>query len=109
MAIVVALLVAAVLAGAIALVAVRDDGSRDVVITIPPGTATNADVIDDIIRVDRDGEIIVRNRDDQLHIVGPITVEAGTTGRQTFSAEGRYSERTSLRADGRVTILVQKR
>jgi hypothetical protein len=107
-AIVVAVVVALLLAVVIAIVAVRDDGARDVVVTIPAGTESGTDVIDSVVRVDRDADVVVRNRDSRLHVLGPITVEAGATARQTFPEEGRFVGRTSLRNDGRVTILVQR-
>jgi hypothetical protein len=107
-AVVVTLIAALLLALVITIVAVRDDGPQDVVVTIPAGTDSGTDVIDEIVRVERNAELVVRNKDSRLHVLGPITVEAGETARQTFPTEGRFAGSTSLRTDGRVTILVQR-
>jgi hypothetical protein len=107
-AVVAAAALGAVLALVIAVLAARDpNGADDLEITIPRGAAVEHDAVDAVLSVDLGGDLVVRNDDARLHVLGPVTVEPGETVRHSFPGEGRYRGTTSLRRDGLVTILVQ--
>jgi hypothetical protein len=107
-------IVAALLTALIVWVSVEGgENVGDRVVTIPAGTGERiaqgqaVDVIDAVLRLEPGQELVVVNDDARLHSIGPVTVEPGQTARQTFSAEGRYPSTTSVRPDGRITILVR--
>jgi hypothetical protein len=113
-AVVIVAIVAALLTALIVWVSVEGgENVDDRVVTIPAGTGERiaqgqaVDVIDAVVRLEPGQELVVVNDDARLHSIGPITVEPGQTGRQAFTAEGRYPSTTSVRADGRITILVR--
>jgi hypothetical protein len=107
-------LVAVALAVGIAVVASTSDDSPPVVdVTVPAGTGSQlaagevVEVVPDILRVEPGGAIEIENLDSRLHVLGSLRVDAGDTGRLAFTSEGRYVLPTSLRSDGRVTVLVE--
>jgi hypothetical protein len=106
-------IVAALLTAVIVWVAVEGgESGADRVITIPAQTGEriaqgdDVDVVDDVVRLEPGQELVVVNNDARLHSIGTITIEPGQTARQTFT-EGRYPGTTSVRSDGRITILVR--
>ena len=106
--------VALALAGVIVLVVARDDaGPETRTITIPAGAGERLndddaeDVVDPVVRLETGQELVLRNDDVRLHTLGSLTASPGGTARQVFSTEGRYLGATSLRGDGRITILVE--
>jgi hypothetical protein len=107
-------LVAVALAVGIAVVASTSDDSPPVVdVTVPAGTGSQlaagdvVEVVPEILRVEPGGAIELENLDSRLHVLGSLRVDAGDSGRLAFSTEGRYVLPTSLRSDGRVTVLVE--
>lgn len=65
------------------------------------------DLLPEIIRLTPGQDLVLRNNDWRPHAIGDLAAERGQTARQTFASEGRYVTATSLRSDGRVTILVE--
>jgi hypothetical protein len=111
----VVVLLTAALGGAIALVVANDDGGTPdpLTITAAPGTGEEVagsedfGVVGSIVRLEPGQEIVLVNNDEKLHSLGPLSAAPGETVRQTFATEGRYITYTSLRSDGRFTILVE--
>ncbi len=112
----VAAVIALSLAGLIVAVVAKDDtaGASPLEITIPVGTGerlANGDqvrIIDSTIRLRAGQQLVVRNNDWRLHTVGAAVTSAGETVRVDYPTEGRHIVSTSLRPDGRVTILVEE-
>ena len=108
-------LVAVVLGGAIWLVAANGSGGDPdpQVVTVPAGTGEEVAASNDfalvgsVIRLEPGQELVLENDDVRLHGLGPLSAAPDETVRQTFATEGRYVGSTSLRSDGRVTILVE--
>jgi plastocyanin len=65
------------------------------------------DLVPATIRVEPGQQIVLRNNDWQPHTLGDLTAERGDTVRMSFPTEGRHITATTLRADGRLTILVE--
>lgn len=65
------------------------------------------DVVPAIIRLRPGQELVLRNNDFSPHTLGDLTAERGATVRMSFPSEGRNITATSLRRDGRLTILVE--
>ena len=65
------------------------------------------DVVPAIIRLQPGQELVLRNNDFSPHTLGDLTAERGSTVRMSFPSEGRNITATSLRRDGRLTILVE--
>jgi len=65
------------------------------------------DLVPTIIRLEPGQRIVLRNGDFQPHTIGDLTAGRGQTVAQTYASEGRYLLSTSLRPDGRVTVLVE--
>ena len=82
-------------------------------VTVAADTATGLssgdveDVVPATIRVQPGQQIVLRNNDWQPHTLGDLVAERGDTVRMSFPTEGRHITATSLRADGRLTILVE--
>jgi len=68
---------------------------------------TGTDLVPTIIRLEPGQRIVLRNGDFQPHTIGDLTAGRGQTVAQTYASEGRYLLSTSLRPDGRVTVLVE--
>lgn len=105
--------VAALLGAVIALVIARDDArSADrVTVTVPVDAsagirAGDLDVIDPIIRLEPGQDLVLVNQDWTPHTLGPLTAARGAESQLTYPTEGRHVLSTSLRSDGRVTVLV---
>lgn len=65
------------------------------------------DLVPAIIRLQPGQQLVLRNNDWQPHTLGDLTAERGDTVRISYPTEGRHITATSLRADGRLTILVE--
>ncbi len=65
------------------------------------------DLVPATIRLQPGQQLVLRNNDWQPHTLGDLTAERGDTVRMSFPTEGRHVTATSLRADGRLTILVE--
>jgi hypothetical protein len=82
-------------------------------VTVAADTATGLasgevdDLVPATIRLEPGQQIVLRNNDWQPHTLGDLTAERGDTVRMSFPTEGRHITATSLRADGRLTILVE--
>lgn len=108
----IALGVGALLAVLIWLVAV--EGGRDEVrIRIPAGTGRQLEAGNDPgivageIRLDVGDTLVVENDDDQLHVLGSLTVAPGQTRRLDYEEAGRFTGASSLSPTGTVTVLVR--
>lgn len=83
-------------------------------VTVAADTATGlqAGEIDDLvpatIRLVPGQELVLENNDWQPHTLGDLTAERGDTVKISYPTEGRNITSTSLRADGRLTILVEQ-
>ena len=113
---VVGMAVAALLAGGLIFVVnARNDAAsaRAEVVRVPADTAAGLrdgsakDLVPSTIRLEPGQELVLENSDWRPHTLGSLAADRGATVRRTFDAEGRYVTTTSLRADGRVTILVE--
>jgi hypothetical protein len=104
-----------VLAALVAVVATRDDtGTGDpVTVEVPAGagdtmyTDDAQEVVPAIIRLRPGQQLVLTNDDWRPHTLGTLTADRGQTVRTAYDTEGRYFAATSLRLDGRVTILVE--
>lgn len=65
------------------------------------------DLVPATIRLEPGQQLVLRNNDWQPHTLGDLTAERGDTVRMSYPTEGRHITATSLRADGRLTILVE--
>jgi hypothetical protein len=65
------------------------------------------DVVPAVIRLRPGQQLVLANDDWRPHTLGPLTADRGDTVRTAYETEGRYLAATSLRLDGRVTILVE--
>ena len=65
------------------------------------------DLVPATIRLQPGQQLVLRNNDWQPHTLGDLTAERGDTVRMSFPTEGRHITATSLRHDGRLTILVE--
>lgn len=114
-AVVVMALVAATLTALILVVANRDTpGTADPYEVVVPTDAGRAiidgsgdDLVPSLIRLQPGQQLVLENQDWGPHILGSLTAERGQTVRLTYPTEGRHITATTLRADGRVTILVE--
>ena len=82
------------------------------VVIVPVDTAQSMtepgdDLLPALLRLQPGKELILENQDWGTHTVGSLTAESGKTGRITYPTEGRYIGTTSLRRDGRITVLVE--
>lgn len=88
-------------------------GSETVEVDVPPGTAARIDAGEEIALLPRElvvevgDELVVRNRDDAVHEVGPYIVGPGETIRQQFTDPGQIEGLCTLHPSGRVRIVVQ--
>lgn len=108
-----ALAVAVVLAGVLLVVAVRGVASSETItIDVPPGTGQRLDagaqveLLPRILRVEVGDDLVVTNRDERPHQVGPYTVAAGQTLRQEFTTPGTIEGICTLHPSGAVSIVV---
>ena len=107
--------VGAALAALIVVVADRSDAPTvdPYEVTVDVDTAAGLaggdveDVVPAIIRLQPGQELVLRNNDFSPHTLGDLTAERGATVRMSFPSEGRNITATSLRRDGRLTILVE--
>lgn len=82
-------------------------------VTVATDTATRLqsgeveDLVPATIRLEPGQQLVLENNDWQPHTLGDLTAERGDTVRMSFPTEGRHITATSLRADGRLTILVE--
>lgn len=114
-----ALVVMAVLGAALAALIVvvvnaSDDPTVDpyqVAVAADTATGLQSGEVDDLvpalIRLETGQQLVLRNNDWQPHTLGDLTAERGDTVRMSFPTEGRHITATTLRADGRLTILVE--
>ncbi|HEU5150142.1 MAG TPA: hypothetical protein VFU19_06565 [Iamia sp.] len=109
-----ALVAAALTALIVVVVNQSDDPTVDpyeVAVAADTATGLANGEIDDLvpatIRLQPGQQLVLRNNDWQPHTLGDLTAERGDTVRMFFPTEGRHITATSLRADGRLTILVE--
>lgn len=109
-----ALVAAALTALIVVVVNQSDDPTVDpyeVAVAADTATGLANGEIDDLvpatIRLQPGQQLVLRNNDWQPHTLGDLTAERGDTVRMSFPTEGRHITATSLRADGRLTILVE--
>lgn len=98
------LVVASVLSG--------DDEPQELVVVIPAGTGDRIDAGEDVqilpeeVQLAVGDRILLRNEDDQVHTVGPMTVRPGESLLQVFGAAGRFEGNCTLIPSRKVTIVV---
>jgi plastocyanin len=97
----------------LALVALPGLRADTVEVEVAPGTADRLAAGEDVDLLPRTLEVAVGdrleivNRDDVTHEVGPYTVAAGQTLRQTFTGVGTLEGACTLHPDGVITIVVR--
>ena len=88
-------------------------GSETIVVEVEPGTAQRLDAGEDVELLPRTLEVSVgdrleiTNHDDVTHEVGPYTVAAGQTLRQTFTSVGTLEGACTLHPSGAITIVIR--
>ncbi len=88
-------------------------GSEELVVEVPPGTAERMAAGEQIELLPRTLEVgvgdrlVVVNRDEVTHEVGPYTVAAGQTLAQTFTSPGTIEGLCTLHPSGAITIVVR--
>ena len=109
-------LLAFVLAPALILITVATVSAlrtEHLVVEVPVGTAARIEAGERVELLPRSLEVAVgdtleiRNQDVETHQVGPYTVAAGQTVRQTFSSPGTLQGLCTLHPDGQLTIVVR--
>lgn len=65
------------------------------------------DIVPPIVRLQPNQELVVVNNDWQPHTLGDLQAEQGDTVKISYPSEGRHVTATTLRHDGRLTILVE--
>jgi plastocyanin len=82
-------------------------------VEVPAGTGARIDTGETIELLPRTLDVSVgdrleiRNLDDRAHAVGPYTVAAGQTLRQTFTSPGTLEGACTLHPSGTITIRVR--
>lgn len=95
--------------------ALVSDPARELAIVIPQGTQTLMlegqadDVIPSEIRLNVQGvnTLILQNNDIVDHTIGPFTIHAGETLRQTFTRPALYQGTCSINLQAEVNIIVE--
>lgn len=104
--------VAAVLLVAALVWALGGVGATTIEVDVEPGTMARIEAGERIellprtLSVDVGDTLVVTNRDDAVHEVGPYTVGPGQTIRQTFTTPGTIEGVCTLHPDGEITIVV---
>ena len=81
-------------------------------VVVPEGTGAriadgeSVDLIDADLRLAVGDRLVIENRDDQLHQVGPFPVRAGETFDHQFRSPGIFEGECSIHPDNRVVITV---
>lgn len=92
--------------------ALGDAGATTIEVDVEPGTMARIEAGEAIellprtLSVDVGDTLVVTNRDDAVHEVGPYTVGPGQTIRQTFTTPGTIEGVCTLHPDGEITIVV---
>lgn len=86
--------------------------SETIEVVVPAGTAARMDagelveLLPAVLRVDVGDELLIRNDDDEVHLVGPYTVAPGQVLHQQFTTPGRIEGVCTLHPDGEISIVV---
>jgi plastocyanin len=95
------------------LVVLPELGSETIVVEVAAGTAERlaageeVDLLPRTLEVSVGDRLEIANRDDVVHEVGPYTVAAGQTLRQTFTTVGTLEGACTLHPSGAITIVVR--
>lgn len=106
-----ALLVPATLI-AVALLGEEDSGPTKLVVEIPAGTGDRiaageeVEILPPLVELRVGDQIELRNLDDQVHTVGPLTARPGETLLQVFGQAGRFEGDCTLLPSKKVVISV---
>jgi plastocyanin len=98
---------------ALLLVALPGLGTETIEVEVAPGTAqrlaagAEVDLLPRTLEVSVGDRLEIVNRDDVTHEVGPYTVAAGQTLRQTFTSVGTLEGACTLHPSGAITIVVR--
>lgn len=88
-------------------------GSEELVVEVPEGTAERMaageqiELLPRTLEVEVGDRLVVVNRDEVTHEVGPYTVAAGQTLAQTFTSPGTIEGLCTLHPSGAITIVVR--
>jgi hypothetical protein len=91
----------------------RGGGGTEHRFVIPVGTGAEIDagrpveILPAQLDVRVDDLLVIVNDDDRAHVVGPFTVRAGETLRQTFTEPGRFVGACSVHPSGELAIVVR--
>lgn len=107
--------VAVLLAVALALLVtvLSNLGNDEIVVEVEPGTAERiaageiVELLPRTLEVSVGDALEIRNNDLVTHEVGPYTVAAGQTLRQTFTSPGTIEGLCTLHESGAITIVVR--
>lgn len=106
-------LVGVVMAVALVVVAVRGSTSSETIaVDVPPGTGqllddgATVELLPRVLQVDVGDELVITNRDEVVHQVGPYTVAANQVLRQQFTSPGTIEGICTLHPSGEISIVV---
>ena len=89
-----------------------DDAPSEMVVEIPLGTGDRIDagekveILPEEVQLSVGDRIMLRNYDDRVHTVGPLTVRPGESLYQVFGQAGRFEGNCTLIPSKKVTIVV---
>lgn len=88
------------------------DAPEELVVEIPAGTGDriaageDVEILPEEVRLEVGDRIMLRNLDDRVHTVGPMTVRPGESLLQVFGQAGRFEGNCTLLPSRKVTIIV---
>lgn len=89
-----------------------DDAPQELVVEIPAGTGERIAAGEDVeilppeVNLEVGDRILLRNDDDRVHTVGPMTVRPGESLLQVFGQAGRFEGNCTLIPSRKVVIVV---
>lgn len=104
--------VAVVAVVAVLALSLGDVAGTTIEVEVEPGTMDRIEAGDPVellprtLAVDVGDTLVIVNRDDAVHEVGPYTVGPRQTVRQTFTTPGTIEGVCTLHPDGAITIVV---
>jgi plastocyanin len=99
--------------GAVAATLLGDSRGDTIAVDVAPGTQERLEAGEAIellprtLRVEVGDELVITNRDDHAHQVGPYTVAPGQVLRQQFTTPGTIEGVCTLHPSGEISIVVR--
>jgi hypothetical protein len=94
------------------LAAPEEEAGFDFVVIVPAGTGARVDAGEELDLMPHDvslevgDRLVIDNRDDRVHVVGPITVRPGERAVYGFDEPGRYIGGCTVDDSGETVIVV---